>query len=129
MSNHFHLVIETPQPNLVAGMKRLLGTYTSRYNRRHNGEAVQEAKAAQAERLAVQGLNGWAGARPSFGRGARASPGRFALARELRAKTTMPLAWIAERLSMGSRGHLAWLLQQCGASRLAAPTDQGLLRI
>ena len=35
MNNHFHLVIETPQPNLVAGMKWLLGTYTSRYNRRH----------------------------------------------------------------------------------------------
>ena len=35
MSNHFHLVVETPQPNLVAGMKWLLGTYTSRYNRRH----------------------------------------------------------------------------------------------
>jgi len=36
MSNHFHLVIETPQPNLVAGMKWLLGTYTSRFNRRHH---------------------------------------------------------------------------------------------
>ena len=35
MSNHFHLVIETPQPNLVAGMKWLLGTYTIRFNRRH----------------------------------------------------------------------------------------------
>ena len=35
MSNHFHLVVETPQPNLVAGMKWFLGTYTSRYNRRH----------------------------------------------------------------------------------------------
>lgn len=35
MSNHFHLVIETPQPNLVAGMKWFLGTYTGRYNRRH----------------------------------------------------------------------------------------------
>jgi REP element-mobilizing transposase RayT len=35
MSNHFHLVIETPQPNLVAGMKWLLGTYTGRHNRRH----------------------------------------------------------------------------------------------
>jgi putative transposase len=33
--NHFHLVIETPQPNLVAGMQWLLGTYTSRFNRRH----------------------------------------------------------------------------------------------
>jgi len=35
MPNHFHLVIETPQANLVAGMKWLLGTYTSRFNRRH----------------------------------------------------------------------------------------------
>lgn len=35
MSNHFHLVIETPQPNLVAGMKWFLGTYTGRFNRRH----------------------------------------------------------------------------------------------
>ena len=35
MSNHFHLVIETPQPNLAAGMKWLLGTYTQRFNRRH----------------------------------------------------------------------------------------------
>jgi REP-associated tyrosine transposase len=35
MSNHFHLVVETPRANLVDGMKWLLGTYTARYNRRH----------------------------------------------------------------------------------------------
>ncbi|MEY2409917.1 MAG: REP-associated tyrosine transposase [Verrucomicrobiota bacterium] len=35
MSNHFHLVIETPQANLATGMKWFLGTYTSRFNRRH----------------------------------------------------------------------------------------------
>jgi REP element-mobilizing transposase RayT len=35
MPNHFHLVVETPGANLVAGMKWLLGTYTSRFNRRH----------------------------------------------------------------------------------------------
>jgi putative transposase len=35
MSDHFHLVVETPQPNLVAGMKWSLGTYTGRFNRRH----------------------------------------------------------------------------------------------
>ena len=35
MGNHFHLVAETPQANLVAGMKWFLGTYTSRFNRRH----------------------------------------------------------------------------------------------
>jgi REP element-mobilizing transposase RayT len=35
LPNHFHLVIETPQPTLVAGMQWLLGTYTARFNRRH----------------------------------------------------------------------------------------------
>ena len=35
MDNHFHLVVETPQPNLVAGMKWFLGTCTGRFNRRH----------------------------------------------------------------------------------------------
>ena len=35
MTNHFHLVLETPQPNLAVGMKWLLGTYTQRFNRQH----------------------------------------------------------------------------------------------
>jgi putative transposase len=35
MSNHFHLVVETPEANLVEGMKWLLGTYTKRFNARH----------------------------------------------------------------------------------------------
>ncbi len=35
MPNHFHLVVETPQANLVVGMKWFLGAYTSRFNRRH----------------------------------------------------------------------------------------------
>jgi putative transposase len=35
MKNHFHLVVETPQPNLVDGMRWFLGTYTSRFNRKH----------------------------------------------------------------------------------------------
>src|SRR5258708_35162541 len=35
MSTHFQWRIEKPQPKLDAGMKWFLGTYTSRYNRRH----------------------------------------------------------------------------------------------
>jgi putative transposase len=35
MGNHFHLVVETPHGNLVAGMKWFLGIYTSRFNRKH----------------------------------------------------------------------------------------------
>src|SRR5688572_11501069 len=35
MRNHFHLVVETPRGNLVAGIKWFLSTYTARFNRRH----------------------------------------------------------------------------------------------
>lgn len=35
MSNHFHMVVETPNANLVEGMHWLLSTYTIRLNRRH----------------------------------------------------------------------------------------------
>ena len=35
MSNHYHLLIQTPEPNLVAGMKWLQNTYTRRFNIRH----------------------------------------------------------------------------------------------
>jgi REP element-mobilizing transposase RayT len=35
MRNHFHLVIETPEANLVAGMRWLLSAYTIRLNHRH----------------------------------------------------------------------------------------------
>lgn len=35
MDNHEHLFVETPEPNLSAGMQHLNGSYTSYYNRRH----------------------------------------------------------------------------------------------
>ena len=35
MPNHYHLLVETPEPNLVEGMKWLQGTCTQRFNHRH----------------------------------------------------------------------------------------------
>ncbi len=35
MNNHFHLVVETPDANLVQGMRWLLSAYTIRLNHRH----------------------------------------------------------------------------------------------
>jgi len=35
MGNHYHLLIETPEANLVDGMRWLQGTYTKRFNLRH----------------------------------------------------------------------------------------------
>jgi REP element-mobilizing transposase RayT len=35
MRNHYHFLLETPEPNLVDGMRWLQGTYTKRFNARH----------------------------------------------------------------------------------------------
>ena len=35
MPNHYHMIVETPEANLVAGMKWFQGTYTKRHNYRH----------------------------------------------------------------------------------------------
>jgi len=34
MGNHFHFLLETPEPNLVVGMKWLLGVFSQDWNRR-----------------------------------------------------------------------------------------------
>jgi putative transposase len=43
MNNHYHLLIETPEPNLVAGMRWFQTTWTVRFNRFHhvNGHLFQ----------------------------------------------------------------------------------------
>jgi putative transposase len=35
MNNHYHLIIETPDGNLSAGMRQLNGVYTQTFNKRH----------------------------------------------------------------------------------------------
>lgn len=35
MDNHYHFLMETPEPNLIRGMRRLNGVYTQTFNRRH----------------------------------------------------------------------------------------------
>jgi REP element-mobilizing transposase RayT len=53
MSNHVHLVVETPQPNLVDGMKWLLGVHTKRFNIRH--ELCGHLFAGRYKALIVEG--------------------------------------------------------------------------
>lgn len=36
MTNHYHLLLETPEANLAQGMRQLNGVYTQRFNRSHN---------------------------------------------------------------------------------------------
>ena len=129
MDNHFHLVLHTPDANLVAGMKWFLGTYTSRFNRRlrslaiclavgtkssasHYGEIVWEAAQARAEQIVIAGLKRLKWRETELAVRRKGNPDKVKLALALRAQTTMPLRWIAARLCMGTPGYLKWLLYQ-----------------
>src|SRR3974390_891664 len=54
MSKHFHLVVETPSPNLVEGMKWFLGVYTRRFNLRH--KAFGHLFSGRYKALIVEGV-------------------------------------------------------------------------
>lgn len=54
MGNHYHVLAETPEPNLVEGMKWFQGTYTQRFNRRHG--VVGHLYQGRYKALVVQGV-------------------------------------------------------------------------
>ncbi|SRR5258708_6764429 len=76
----------------------------------HFGELIQEAAEVQAERTVRARLKELGWAEGDFAVRRKGDARKVELADELRTKTTMPLAWIAQRLGMGSRGYLTWLL-------------------
>ena len=68
MGNHFHLVMETPEANLVAGMKwfwghreELLGQMRGRMGEHHYGEERRESAEEKAQRVVREELrkSGW----------------------------------------------------------------------
>ena len=48
MDNHFHLLVQTPQPNLSRGMQHLKGSYAQWFNRRHDRQGPLFAGRFQA---------------------------------------------------------------------------------
>ena len=122
MSNHFHLVVETPEANLVSGMRwfdkgkefrrELLEQIFEQRGEWHYGHELIESAEAKAEGIIRQALTrkGWA--EKDLNSRRKGDPFKVALAAKLRGQTTVTVGWIAEHLSMGTRGHLAHLLHQ-----------------
>jgi len=119
MRNHFHLVVETPQSNLVAGMRWLLSAYTMRsgsqeFRRRmldriagrmgenHESGIRLEAAESRADGIIAKELArlGWTEA--ELARRRKGDPAKLALAARLRRETTLTMKWIAARLHLGS---------------------------
>ncbi len=90
--------------------QELLEQVSSQRSVSHYGELVQEAADAQAERLVKESLKRMKWKEKDLVTRRKGDEGKVRLAHGVRAKTTVSLAWIAERLKMGSRGYLTWLL-------------------
>lgn len=97
----------------------------------HFGEAVQEALEVRAERLIAQALQRLGWTELDLANRPKGHVDKLDLARQLRAQTTFSVAWVANRLSMGSRGHLAWLLKSHKTIKPTQPerTGQALLEL
>ena len=100
MRNHFHLVLETPQPNLVFGMKWLLGLREELARLGWDEDPLRACR-----------------------KGHRA---KVRLARRLRQETTLSLKWIAQRLQMGSWTYVSNLLNEPPQTQ---PQAQEVLRL
>ena len=107
MPNHYHLVLETPEPNLVAGMAWLQSTYTIRLNHRHQlfGNVLSGSRAsaeAKAERIIAEELQrqGWQEADLLVR--LKNDAAKLEIAARLRRETTLSTKAIAARVHLGS---------------------------
>ncbi len=114
MTNHYHLLLETPSPNLSLALRYLNGVYTQAFNRRHRrvGHLFQgRFKAIVVEKEAYL---------LELCRYVVLNPVRAGVVREARG-----YAWSSYRATAGLGAGPAWLtvdwiLAQCGQRRGAA---------
>jgi len=153
MRNHFHLVVETPKPNLgehgiqqdspagraefekamearrlaeegadpeaelpgwcigsQAFRQELLEQMRHRAGPEHYGPEVRESAEEKANRIVAEELRSLGWREADLAERPKGHPEKVRIAARLRADTTMTLAWVAGRLRMGTRTHLAHLL-------------------
>jgi REP element-mobilizing transposase RayT len=116
MRNHFHLVLETPQPNLVFGRKWLLGVYTSakgipkdsEAGRRQFGSLMERRRAEESVADYEQNRRDWVLGSEAFrqellaGMAERVGPSHYGARRQ---ETGLQKA---ERIVMEQMGRLGW---------------------
>jgi hypothetical protein len=90
--------------------KELLAQLSERLGAEHYGAERAETEAAKAERILAEELKRRKWKTSQLRTRPKGDAEKVALAARLRAETTMTAGWIAERLEMGTRGHLNHLL-------------------
>jgi hypothetical protein len=105
--------------------EEMLAYVEERRGKWHYGSELWQSAQAKAEHLIHEALCAQGVPEEQLGRWRKGHPFKIKLALRLRTETTVTLDWIAKRLNMGTRGHLAHLLYRHTHSRLQPPsTDQ-----
>ena len=97
--------------------QELLKAMGSRMGAEHYGEERQETAQAKAERVLGQELKKLRWQERHLEQTRKGDGKKVRIARRLRCETTMTLAWIAQRLRMGTKTHLAHLLYWVGRKK------------
>ncbi len=82
--------------------KELLAQMSERLGPEHYGEERQESQEEKAQRVVAEELRRRRWKEASLGQRAKGDPEKVKIAMRLRKETLMTVAWIAERLQMGS---------------------------
>lgn len=82
----------------------------------------------KAERLIAEALRANGVTEEQIAAWRKGHPFKVRLAAKLRAETTVTVSWIAQRLMMGTRGHLAHLLYRNARPR-SDPPESGQTRL
>jgi putative transposase len=90
--------------------KELVEVMGSRMGPEHYGEERQETALAKAEGIVAEELKKRRWKAEQLDQKPKGDGEKIKMAERLRCETTMTLAWIAERLGMGTKTHLAHLL-------------------
>ena len=90
--------------------QELLAQISEEAGAEHYGPELGESGQAKAERLLAEELRRARWAEADLGRRRKGDGRKLKMALRLRRETTMTLSWIAQRLQMGTKTHLAYLL-------------------
>jgi hypothetical protein len=74
------------------------------------GEELRESEQAKAERIVAEELKRRKWDEKALATRRKGDPAKVAMAQRLRRETMVRLEWVAQRLQMGTRTHLAHLL-------------------
>jgi hypothetical protein len=97
--------------------KELLAQMSDRRGAEHYRAEIRESALEKAERMTLQELRKLGWDEQALERRLKGDPQKIKIALRLRQETTMTLAWVAERLKMGTKTHLAHLLYWQGREK------------